>query len=499
MTNMSKSKSTLKFFKNINKSINSLLEKNLNKLKFNNLTNLFKNNKIILTFVALFILFVSYLVLPTFYKQDEISKEFKKELIGKYGLDFEFSNNLKYNFFPKPHFKSSQASILSNKDKISKIQKIKIYVSLKNFFSPKNLNITKVILQGANFDINEKNYDFFIDILKNNFSQSTLNIKKSNIFFRNNKDEVLFLNKIINMKYFYDDKELKNILYINNEIFNLPYSLEVYNDNQDKILYTKLLLNTFGLKAENEHNYSNKLNEGILELNLNKIKSILTYKTNKKFFKFNYSNKSDTLNFKYEGELNFKPFYSIFKGSTEELNLSYLIGQNAILAELLKTEILNNKNIEFELLVNGKKIQNNENFKNIILSSKIKEGLIDLDKTKFEWTKRANFEFKDSLIFVKNGELILDGKLQIKIKDVNEIYKFFVTPKNYRKIINKIDLNFTYNFDQNSADLKDIMIDDKFNNNVNKILNNLILKTDNLQNKIYLKNLFNKALKSYAG
>tara|TARA_B100002019_G_scaffold243187_1_gene219763 strand:+ start:702 stop:2192 length:1491 start_codon:yes stop_codon:yes gene_type:complete len=496
---MSKSKLKLKFFKNINKSINSLLEKNLNKLKFDNLAKLFKNNTIILTFVALFILFISYLVLPTFYKQEEISKELKKELIKKYGLNFEFSNNLKYNFFPKPHFKSIQASILSNRDEISKIHKIKIYVSSKNFFSSKNLKIKKVILERANFNIDKNNYNFFIDILKNNFSKSTLNIKKSNIFFRNNKDEVLFLNKIIKMKYVYDDKELKNILLINNEIFNIPYSLEVYNDNQDKILYTKLFLNTFGLKAENLHNYRNKLNEGILKLNLNKIKSILTYKTNKKFFKFDYRNKSDNLNFKYEGEFNFKPFYSILKGNTDELNLSHFISQNAIISELLKTEILNNKNIEFELLVNGKTIKNNENFKNIILSSKIKEGLIDLDKTKFEWSKRAKFEFKDSLVFVKNGELILDGNLQIKIKDVNEIYKFFVTPKNYRKKINKIDLNFTYNFEQNSADLKDIKIDNKFNNNVNIILNNIILKRDNLQNKIYLKNLFNKALKSYAG
>ena len=108
-------------------------------------------------------------------------------------------------------------------------------------------------------------------------------------------------------------------------------------------------------------------------------------------------------------------------------------------------------------------------------------------------------ELTDSLVFVKDGELTLDGKLIINIQDINEIYKFFVTPKNHRKIIKKIDLNFSYNFDQNLVDLKDIKIDNKFNNNVNKILNNLILKTDNLQNKIYLKNLFNQAIKSYEG
>ena len=66
---MSKTNSFLKYLKNINDFINNLLEKNLNRLNFKNLTFLFKNNKIILTFVALFIIFISYLLLPTFYNQ----------------------------------------------------------------------------------------------------------------------------------------------------------------------------------------------------------------------------------------------------------------------------------------------------------------------------------------------------------------------------------------------------------------------------------------------
>ena len=59
--------------------------------------------------------------------------------------------------------------------------------------------------------------------------------------------------------------------------------------------------------------------------------------------------------------------------------------------------------------------------------------------------------------------------------------------------------NFTYNFDKKVANLKDIKVDDKFDQNLNSILNNVILKSDNLQNKIYFKNLLNKAIKSYAG
>ena len=76
---MAKQNSFVKNLKNISKSINSLLEQNLNKLKFDNLKKVVSNNKIILTFVALFILFISYLLLPTLYNQNDISKKLKNE------------------------------------------------------------------------------------------------------------------------------------------------------------------------------------------------------------------------------------------------------------------------------------------------------------------------------------------------------------------------------------------------------------------------------------
>ena len=50
-----------------------------------------------------------------------------------------------------------------------------------------------------------------------------------------------------------------------------------------------------------------------------------------------------------------------------------------------------------------------------------------------------------------------------------------------------------------TANIKNIKIDDIAYNNVNKILKEIILKDNNLQNRIYIKNLLNQAIKSYAG
>jgi len=496
---MTKPNSFVKNLKNINKSINSLLERNLNKLKFDNLKILASNNKFILTFVALFFLFVSYLLVPTFYKQGDISKELKNELLNKFNLDFTFTQKLDYNFFPRPHFVSRESSIIKYQNKIADIDKLKIYVSLDYLFSLKNININEVILENTNFELNIKNRDFFIKLLDNKFLDAKLNIKNSNIFFRDSENEILFINIIKNLKYYYDPNELKNILYSENEIFNVPFSLEVVNHKDETKLYTKLDLNFAKLQIENLFNYKDDIKSGSATILLNSDKSLINYKTNKNFLEFDYSNELENKKFFYKGKLNFKPFYSSLEGDTEEINFSYLFDTNAIIAELLKTEIFNNKNIDFKLNINANKIKNYWNFTNLFLKSKIQEGLIDIDDTKIEWKDNSLIKLTDTLIFVRDGKLFLEGKSKIKITNAKNIYKFLLTPKNFRKNIKTIDLSFSYSFDEKGLILNDIMIDGKYNQIVNSKLKNVYFRGSSRQNKIFLKNMINDLLKSYSG
>ena len=247
---MRKTNFFLKFLKYISKFINSLLEKNLNKLNFKNFSHLFKNNKIVLIFVALLVVFTSYLLLPTFYKQSEVNKILKNELIKKFDINFKFSQSLKYNFFPRPHFIISDSSIIDNKKEIAKIKKLKVIISIDNFLSLKNIKAKDLILENANFNLNKKNINFFYDILGNNFKDRSLTIKNSKIFFRNLDEEVLFINKILKFKYYHENKELKNIFYSENEIFNIPFSMKLFfNKNKTKI---SSLINSNLLKLQIE-------------------------------------------------------------------------------------------------------------------------------------------------------------------------------------------------------------------------------------------------------
>jgi len=490
------------FVKSLNKiylSINNLLKKNLNKLNFNNFSKIARSNNFFFIFVALIILFVSYLSIPNIYTKAKIHTELKKQLLEKFNLNFKFSQNLNYKFLPRPHFTNEDTIILNDQNEISKIKNLKIYVSLKNLFSLKNIKVNNVILEDANINLNNQNYDFFLELLKADFKNNSFEIRDSNVFFKTEDDEVLFINKIINMKYFYDFKNLNNIVVSKNEIFNIPYQLELFVDRTKKKIFSELSLNLLKLKIENELDYSRNIKNGSTHLTIKQNKSKASYIINKNSLIFNLFDKVNSPNFLYKVNINFNPFYSKLQGSTKEIDLSTLFNSNALLAELLKSEILNNINLNFNLDINANKFKKYQGFDDIFLNFKIKEGLIDIDNTKFNWKDYAKFKILDSLIHVKNSELVLDGKLEIIIKDSQEIYKTLLTPKNYRTEIEKIELNFNYNFDQKILKLNDIRVDNVINKNVGNILKNLIVRSDKLQNKIYFKNMVNKAIKSYAG
>ena len=496
---MSKHNYFVRFLIMINKFINSLLKRNLNKLNAANLKKILINNKVFLSIVLLVILFFSYLSLPNIFNKNQISVELKKDLLNKLNLEFNFEKKLDYKFLPRPHFITSESSLIFNENKISEINKLKIYVSLESLFSLKNMKIKNVIIEKANFNLNKNNHDFFIKLLDSDFEDIKLEILDSNIFYKNLENDVLFINHIESAKYIYDPKELKNILYSKNNIFNLPYSMELSNNEEEKKLNSKINIESLNLQLENQFSYGEESKLGLLEFNKLNSKSIAEYKVGKNYFEFKLFDNVQKSKFSYNGKLNFRPFHSYLEGSVDSIDFSYLFSTNAIIKQLLKTEILNNKNIDFELNISANKIKNFDNFKNIFVNSRIQEGLIDFDQTKFSWKNHVNFSLSDSLIYIENGKLILDANSEINFINLDEIYKFLVTPKNLRKKINKMNINFTYIFDEKTLNINDIKVDGIADENLVKNLNEIYLKENSLQNKIYLKKYLNDAIKNYAG
>ena len=490
----------IKTLAKLNNFINSLLKRNLNKLNF-----LFEKDKLLafLSFkrififnLVLFISFLSYLSAPHMYNGKKLISNIKNQLSKNLNLNFNLSDNYSYNLFPKPNFVFKDSSFL---DQVENSGEIKIYISPKYLLFPSKIKIEDVIFNYMNFNLNKESHNFFIKLLASDFSNFTLKIKNSNIFYKNIENDVLFINKINKIEYFYDIKNLKNILLADNEIFNIPYKIKIQDDLFKKKIISKINLDIINLEIENIFNYSTAKKNGLIKLIHNQNKSEGNYKIEKNFFNFNYLDKSKDQNFKYNGFISLKPFFSEFSGDLNEMNLVKLLNSKSIIVQLLKTGILNNENLNINSRIFAKQTNSLRDLVNIVLNIKISDGLVDINETKFSLEDYADFKISDSLLYTIDNNLILDAKIKVNIKDPNEIFKNLQTPRNYRKEVRKLAFNLSYNFDQMTANIKNIKIDDIVYNNVNKILREIILKDNNLQNRIYIKNLLNQAIKSYAG
>ena len=500
---MSKHNFFANIFKKISIFINSLLQNKLNKLNF-----LFEKDKF-LAFVStkrvfiiisiLIVLAFSYLSLPNLYSNIKLINIIKNQLSKNLNINFNLTDNFRYNLFPKPHFLFQEIKF-SNQDKaFAVIDKMKIFISLKNLFSLNNLKIENIILNKVNFELNNNNFNFFIELLNNNFSNFNFEINDSNIFYRNIENDVLFINKINKLKYYYDLNDKKNTLVSNNEIFNIPYTIELKNNLEEKKIFSKINFNFLKLQVKNELNYNDSQKNGLIEFIYNKDKSEGTYKLKKNIFSFNFFNNSLDDNFNFKGIINFIPFFSELSGDIEIIYLNKLLSSNTIVVQLFKSELLNNKNLNLNAIIKAKQIVPFRDLNNLLFKLRIEDGLIDISETRFSWLNYADLQIFDSLLYVKNNNLVLDGNVSINIHNSNEMYKFFQTPANYRKKIKRINFNFIYNFDQEITSLNNIEVDGLINQKVNQILSQFISKDTILQNRIYFKSLINKAIKSYSG
>ena len=376
---------------------------------------------------------------------------------------------------------------------------MKIYISFGNLFASNDIIIKNINLNKVNFNLNKKNYNFFVKLLNSNLSNFNLEIENSNIFYRNIENEVLFINKIDQLKYYFDLKDNKNTFVAKNEIFNIPYTIELKNHKDKKKIFTKVNFDFLKLQVKNVLSYKQIPKNGLIEFTYNKKKSEGTYQFNNNLFNFNYLNKSLGNNFKYKGAINLIPFFSEISGDIDIINLDKLFNPDTILVQLLKSELLNNKNLNINGIINAEQIIPFRDLNNLVFKFRIEDGLLDISETKFGWLDYVDFQIFDSLLYVKDNNLVLDGNISIDIHNSSEIYKFFQTPRNYRKEIKKIKFNFIYNFDQEITNLNNIEIDNLANPEVNNILGQFISKETILQNRIYFKSLINEAIKSYAG
>ena len=133
---------------------------------------------------------------------------------------------------------------------------MKIYISSKNFFTFNKISINDIIFNNADFNIQLNDLEFFEKLLKTEPNENQIIFKNSNIFYENKLNEILFINKISNSRFFYDANNLQNVLIADNKIFNLPFKLIIKNDKFNKIINTRFDSKKLRLNINNEVDYN---------------------------------------------------------------------------------------------------------------------------------------------------------------------------------------------------------------------------------------------------
>ena len=490
--------------------INNLFLKYLNKLNFLNSLKSIKKvsnfNKVLIFLITLLFCYFFYLTIPNLYDKLWVQKIIEKKLKKEFNINFNLSSDITYVILPSPHFIMKDVIILDNKikknEKIADVKILKVFINQKNLFKKENLSIKKIALEESNFLFNQKNFKYLPKFINRKLSEKKIEIKKSNFFFKNQTNEdILSITKLLKVKIFYDEEKSLNIINLDGEIFNIPFTAKFKNDFENLNLKSEIESKKIKLNFENTQNNKNEVKTGLSDISLFNAKLIHEYKIEKKSFILK-SNNSILLNnnISYNGEINFKPFFFFLNVDLNKIDLFKLFNQDSIFIELLKSEIFYNDNLNLLISLKSSKIAKIKIFENLLLNFKIEQGIIDFNESKIKLNKIGNIELSQSNLFFNEGELELNGELIFKINNQDKFYQYFQTKKKSRKKINNIKINFNYNVQKNIFEFNNIFIDNKKTSiEIENFLTNYNLEKKSFKNFIEIKNFTNRVLDNYDG
>ena len=502
---------TNNLLKKIIKYLNSLTEKTVFSLR-NKTNNLLKKdpkvsnfNKILITFISLLFFYLFYLSIPTLYNKTWLQNNLEDKLFEEFNINFSVSSDISYNILPSPHFLIKNSKIFTTiREKpipISEIKELKIFVGQKNFFNKDKIIVNKLIINKANFSLKKNDLIFLDKASHNKFSNKKIKIMNTNVFLKDNLDEVITIIRISKAFLFYDDLKFLNLLNLKGKIFNIPFNFDfnkkVYtSDNKEiNIDVNKLKLNIF--------NNSNKDTEdSIIGSNIISIfnSSIYTkYNIKKDIITFESNNfRIKNSNMDYKGQLSLKPFDLKLLMNLKNFELSKLINNDSIIIELIKTKLLFNENISSNVSFIVNSTTKDQIFNSTMINFNILNGSINIDQTQFVNDKIGFVEIDRSNFFFEKDQLVLNTDIKINIDNHNNLFSFLGTSKKYRKQIKNIFINLNYNFSNNSLYFNKIKIDGlEVNNEILSVFENIDNIFDINLNKS--RRVINRLFSIYAG
>jgi len=482
--------------KQIINTFNNLIKKTIFKLenKTNDNFQVSAFSKYIITIIGILFVYIFYLLVPLLYDKNWVQNKIISKLSTEFNINLIDTSDISYRILPKPHY-----LIKDSKTDLAEIKVLNVFISQSNFFNKDNTRINKVVIKKANFSLSNNDFKILHERSDNKFSEKKIKINNSNIFFKNNLNEVISIVKISNAFLFFDKENLFNLFDLKGEIFTIPFKLKYQNMLNSK---KNIQIEASDLKLKIINEFFNKDED--LTSGINNV-SILNSFINTKFsikdqILIFESDDSKILNSKidYNGQLTINPFDLNLKIKVDDYKISNLFLSNSIINEFIRSGLLFNENISVLSSVNIESTKKDKIFNEAKLEVRVLNGKISFDKSIFINNNIGLMEVSNSDLFLKDDKLILTANLSIDIKDSDKLYSFLITNKRLRKNIKNIKLNITYDFLSNEIAFKNIMIDD---NKVSDQFYNIVegFNDNNINNLTKSRRLLNELIGLYEG
>jgi len=496
-------------FKHRNKTNNIFVNKfKASKFKIAK-SNISNFNRYLIGLIALLFFYLFYLSIPTLYDKTWVQNSIEEKLNNEYKINFSISSEISYEILPSPHFTVRNVKIINNsidtpKD-LSEIKKLKIFISQKNLFYKDKMKIKRILIDKANFSIQRYDFKYFNEFIKNKFSNKKINIRNSNIFFKNDDNETISIIKIPKSLIFYNEIKSRNQVKIIGETFKIPFVLNLNKKIESSQDISELDINIKKLKLKMINISENNFDEIIDGLNIFSIsnsKLITKYKLENDLIFFESENsKVKNSDISYKGKMNMKPFSLIANIDLEKMNLLKYFDTNSLFLELVRSKLLFNENVSANISVNIDDTTNSKLFDSSKIIFSINNGKINFNYSELINDKMGKLVIDESNLYLQDDELIAYSKMSIKIEDSEKFYSFLQTPRNFRKPIEKIFIRMEYNFFENQIKLLNFKIDNIEPSEKIKILIKSFNREENnnIKNFIMGKNLFNKFFTAYDG
>jgi len=501
-TNINFKISKLNIIKKFNKfSINKIFDSHN---KTNSKHPISRFNKYLITIISLLFSYLFYLSIPILYDKNWVQTNIENQLFKDFKIHFSLSSDISYRILPSPHYLIENSKIFKEDNKVvslAEIRTLKVFVSQKNFFNKEKMLLKYIKIADADFTLLSGDLELLKKSTNDKFSNKKIEINKSNIFFKDNLEEVIFIIKISKAFLFQDDENLLNLFKIKGDIFNIPFNLD-YKKNLNplkreefNIVAKMLKLNIFNessLKKNNDQVGNNIISFLNSEIDTN-------YKIENGIVIFNSNNsRIKTSKIDYSGELSINPFDLNLNIDVGNYDLRKFFKYNSFLNELIKTDLLFNDHISISTLIKANSNSNRKIFQKAKINFNIINGKLNIDKTRLTNEKIGFLELENSKLSLVSDDLILNTDIVVNIKNAKELFSLLQTNKKFKNEIKSALINLDYNFLSNEIKFNNIKIDNQeISDELLRIIDNF--NDNELNNWNKSKRILNIFFEAYAG